>query len=54
MGRLEALGLGATGAAGRRWQAAEVERCWRRGERANTLATAQGWGAYRTGFGKLE
>ena len=53
LGRLEALGPGATAAAGRRWQAAELERCWRREERAHTLATAQGWSAYRTGFGKL-
>ena len=43
MGRLEVLGPGATAAAGRRWQAAELERCWRREERVHTLATAQGW-----------
>ena len=54
LGRLEALGPGATAAAGRRWQAAELERCWRREERSHTLATAQGWSAYRTGFGKLD
>ena len=52
LGRLEALGPGAT--AGRRWQAAELERCWRKEERAHTLSTAQGWSAYRTGFGKLD
>ena len=34
LGRLEVLGPGATAAAGRRWQAAELERCWRREERA--------------------
>ena len=39
---------------GRRWQAAELERCWRKEERAHTLATAQGWRSYRTGFGKLD
>ena len=54
LGRLEALGPGASAAAGRRWQAAELERCWRREERSHTLATAQGWSAYRTGFGKLD
>ena len=53
LGRLEALGPGATAAAGRRWQAAELERCWRREEQAHTLASAQGWSAYRTGFAKL-
>ena len=31
-----------------------LERCWRREERAHTLATSQGWKAYRTGFGKLD
>ena len=40
LGRLETLGPGATAAAGRRWQAAELERCWRREERAHSLATA--------------
>ena len=54
LGRLEVLGPGATAAAGRRWQAAELESCWRREERAHTLASAQGWSAYRTGFGKLD
>jgi len=54
LGRLESLGPGSTAAAGRRWQAAELERCWRREERAHTLATSQGWKAYRTGFGKLD
>ena len=53
LGRLEALGPGSSAAAGRRWQAAELERCWRKEERAHTLATAQGWSSYRTGFGKL-
>ena len=54
LGRLETLGPGATAAAGRRWQAAELERCWRREERAHSLATAQAWRSYRTGFGKLD
>ena len=51
---LEVLGPGASAAAGRRWQAAELESCWRREERAHSLASAQGWSAYRTGFGKLD
>ena len=54
LGRLETLGPGATAAAGRRWQAAELERCWRREERAHSLATAQAWRSYRTGFGQLD
>ena len=54
LGRLESLGPGSAAAAGRRWQAKELERCWRREERAHTLATSQGWKAYRTGFGKLD
>ena len=54
LGRLETLGPGATAAAGRRWQAAELERCWRREERAHSLATTQAWRSYRTGFGKLD
>ena len=52
--RLETPGPGASAAAGRRWQAAELERCWRREERAHSLATAQAWRSYRTGFGKLD
>ena len=47
LGRLESLGPGSAAAAGRRWQAKELER-------AHTLATAQGWRAYRTGFKKLD
>ena len=54
LGRLETLGPGAAAAAGRRCQAAELERCWRREERAHSLATAQAWRSYRTGFGKLD
>ena len=51
LGRLEVLGPGTAAAAGRRWQAAELER---KEERAHSLATAQGWRSYRTGFGKLD
>ena len=54
LGRLESLGPGSAAAAGRRWQAKELERCWRREKRAHALATSQGWKAYRTGFGKLD
>ena len=54
LGRLESLGPGSAAVAGRRWQAKELERCWRREERAHALATSQGWKAYRTGFGKLD
>ena len=52
LGRLEVLGPGA--AAGRRWQAAELERCWRNEERAHSLARVQGWNLYHTGFAKLD
>ena len=38
LGRLEVLGPGAAAAAGRRWQAAEMERCWRNEEQAHSLA----------------
>ena len=54
LGRLETLGPGSSAAAGRRWQAAELERCWRMEERAHSLATVQGWRSYRTGFAKLD
>ena len=54
LGWLKVLGPGADAAAGRRWQAAELERCWKKEERAHTLAAAQGWRSYRTGFGKLD
>ena len=32
----------------------ELEEELEREERAHTLATSQGWRAYRTGFGKLD
>ena len=53
LGRLEVLGPGTAAAAGRRWQAADLERRWRREEQAHSLARAQGHRAYRTGFAKV-
>ena len=52
LGRLETLGPGGAAAVGRRWQAAEVERQWRREEQAHALATRQGYDAMRRGFVK--
>ena len=54
LGRLEVLGPGTAAAAGRRWQAADLERRWRREEQAHSLARAQGHRAYRTGFAKID
>ena len=55
LGRLEVLGPGAAAAAaGRRGQAAELEACWRREERAFALSRVQGRTSYRTGFAKLD
>ena len=54
LGRLEVLGPGTVAAAGRRWQAAELERCWRREQQAHTLARLSGQRAYRTGFAKRD
>ena len=54
LGRLETLGPGSSAAAGRRIQASQLENCWRREERAHTLAVSQGWKSFRTGFGKLD
>ena len=54
LGRLEVLGPGAGAAIGRRWQAAEIERAWRKEEAAHRLAASQGFRSYRTGFGKTD
>ena len=54
LGRLEVLGPGTAAAAGRRWQAAELERCWRREQQAHTLARLSGQRAYRSGFAKRD
>ena len=54
LGRLEVLGPGTAAAAGRRWQASELERSWRREQQAHTLARVCGQRAYRSGFAKLD
>ena len=54
LGRLEVLGPGTAAAAGRRWQAAELERSWRKEQQAHTLARLSGRRAYRSGFAKME
>ena len=54
LGRLEGLGPGTAAAAGRRWQAEEMERRWRQEESAYQLARLQGFAAYRTGFAKTD
>jgi len=53
LGRLEVLGPGTVVAAGRRWQATELENCWGREQKAHTLARLYGQRAYRTGFAKM-
>ena len=52
LGRLETLGPGGAAAAGRRWQASEVQRRWQQEDQANSLARRQGYRALRTGFAK--
>ena len=52
LGRLETLGPGGAAAVGRRWQAAELERQWRREEQAHSLATQQGYSYRQRGFSK--
>ena len=54
LGRLETLGPGTTAAVGRRQQAKEMEKRWRREEAAHALARRQGWSVYRTGFARLD
>ena len=54
LGRLETLGTGGVAAAGRRQQASELERRWRREVQAHELATRQGWRVLRTGFAKQD
>ena len=54
LGCLEVLGPGQAAAAGRRWQQAELERCWRREQRAYNLVKLSGHRAYRTGFSKTD
>ena len=54
LGRLETLGLGGAAAAGRRWQAAELQRRWRQEEQAHCMAARQAYSALRTGFAKKD
>ena len=54
LGRLEVLGPGTAAAAGRRWHARELERCWRREYQADNLARLSGHLAYRSGFARLD
>ena len=52
LGRLESLGPGGAAAVGRRWQAAEVERQWRREELTHGLASRQGFQVMRRGMAR--
>ena len=54
LGRLETLGTGGAAAQGRRWQATELDRQWRREVAAHSLATRQGFFVMRSGFGKKD
>ena len=51
LGQLEALGPGGAAARGRRSQALELDRRWRREEQAHRLATRQGHMFLQSGFG---
>ena len=51
---IESLGRGGGAATGRRWQALELERNFRRETRAHYLATKQGWQIMRSGFAKID
>ena len=53
LGRLEVLGPGTAAAVGRRQYAAQLDRQWRKEEKAAELARKQGWSAYRGGFPML-
>ena len=54
LGRLQTLGPGTAAAAGRRYQAMQLERSWMLEERSTALATRQGWNICRSGFAKLD
>ena len=54
LGRLQSLGPGSRAAVRRRRYATEVERRWQLEDRASSLASRQGWNAFRTGFAKLD
>ena len=54
LGRLEALGGGASAARGRRIQALELDMRWRRSRQAHCLSEKQGWDIVRRGFAKVD
>ena len=54
LGRLEALGPGGAAAAGRRWQATELQRRWRQEEQAHSLAARQSHSMLQSGFSKTD
>ena len=54
LGRLEGLGPGCVAAAGRRRQAAELDRRWRLEEQAASLSARQGYRVHRGGFARVE
>ena len=54
LGWLESLGPGGAAARGRRSQAQEIERRWRREEQVHSLATRQGRRILQTGFAKKD
>ena len=54
LGRLEALGVGAPAARGRRKETLELDTRWRRARQAHCLSERQGWNILRKGFAKLD
>ena len=54
LGRLEVPGPGTAAAAGRRWHAGELERCWRREQQPDNLARMSGHMAYHSGLAKMD
>ena len=54
LGRLEGLGRGVDIAMGRRQEALELERQWRREKQATALSLRNGRNILRRGFAKLD
>ena len=54
LGRLEALGPGVAAARGRRREAIDLDKRYRRATRAAILSERQGWNIHRAGFAKLD
>ena len=54
LGRLEALGPGVAAARGRRREAIDLDKRYRRAARAAILSERQGWNIHRAGFAKLD